>query len=92
MQSPEQSILLDVYQRLGGIEAKIDDVRLIRKTATEADAKAEQALEATARNTKAIEKINDDAVVQKRWLVGTVIGGVFSSASLIIAMLSFFLK
>lgn len=92
MQTPDQSILLDVYQRLGGIEAKIDDVRQIRKTATEADAKADKALLLSEQNAEEISGMKSEAVVHKRWLIGTVIGGVFSSASLIVAMLSFFLK
>lgn len=87
-----QSILLDVYQRLGGIEAKIDDVRQIRQTANEADAKAETALLLARQNDEELAEMRKDAVVNKRWLIGTIIGGVFSSASLIIAMLSFFLK
>lgn len=92
MQTPDQSILLDVYQRLGGIEAKIDDVRQIRKTATEADAKADRALLLSEQNAEEISDMKSDAVTQKRWIIGVVVGGIFSSASLIIAMLSFFLK
>ena len=92
MQPDEQKIWLDVYQRLGGIEAKIDDVRQIRQTANEADAKADKALLLSEQNADEIGAMKSEATIQKRWLVGTVVGGVFSSASLIIAMLSFFIK
>ena len=90
MQPDEQKIWLDVYQRLGGIEAKIDDVRQIRKTATEADAKADKALLLSEQNAEEIDGMKSEAVVQRRWLIGTVAGGVFSTASVIIAIIALF--
>lgn len=90
MQTPDQSILLDVYQRLGGIEAKIDDVRQIRQTANEADAKADKALLLSEQNAEEISGMKSEAISQKRWLIGTVAGGVFSTASVVIAIIALF--
>lgn len=45
-------IMRDLYERLGGIEAKLDDVRAIRITANEADKKADIALRTTEENAR----------------------------------------
>lgn len=89
---PNQSILLNVYERLGAIEAKVDDVRQIRQTADNADAKADRALLISEQNSESISEMQKEATAQKRWLVGTIIGGVFSTASVVIAVLSLVLK
>lgn len=91
-QQPNQSILLDVYQRLGAIESKVDDVRQIRQTADNADAKADRALLISEQNSESIVEMRKEAVAQKRWLIGTIVGGVFSTASVVIAVLSLVLK
>lgn len=85
---PNQSILLDVYQRLGGIEAKIDDVREVRLTANEAKTTADTALLISEQNTQAISQMQSDAVTQKRWLIGTA----FSTLSVIIAVVALFIN
>ena len=94
----QQQILLDVYQRLGGIEAKIDDVKSIRVTADEAKLIAQQAYQKAEVIEKDVEEIRSDiaesrrdATSNKRWLIGTVVGGILSMASVVIAMIALFI-
>lgn len=89
-----QSILLDVYQRLGGIEAKIDDMKSIRTTADQAQATANRAEQKADTNAKDIEDIREEmAEAQKensanrRWLIGTIITTVSAVIGFIIALL-----
>lgn len=90
----EQSILLDVYQRLGGIEAKIDDMKSIRTTADNAQTIANRAEQKADTNAKDIEDIREEmaearkeAATNKRWLVGTIITTVSAIIGFIIALL-----
>lgn len=88
----DQSVLLDVYQRLGGIEAKIDDFRTIRETANQASATAEQALTLGQRNEAELKDMRTETNNNRRWLIGTVIGGVLSMASVIVAIIALLAK
>lgn len=84
----DQSVLLDVYERLGGIDAKIDDFRTIRETANRAEASAEQALTLSQRNEAELKDMRTETNNNRRWLIGTVIGGVLSMASVIVAIIA----
>jgi len=84
----DQSVLLDVYERLGGIDAKIDDFRTIRETANRAEATAEQALSLSQRNEAELKDMRTETNNNRRWLIGTVIGGVLSMASVIVAIIA----
>jgi len=84
----DQSVLLDVYERLGGIDAKIDDFRTIRETANRAEATAEQALTLSQRNESELKDMRTETNNNRRWLIGTVIGGVLSMASVIVAIVA----
>jgi len=84
----DQSVLLDVYERLGGIDAKIDDFRTIRETANRAEATAEQALTLSQRNEAELKDMRTETNNNRRWLIGTVIGGVLSMASVIVAIIA----
>lgn len=84
----DQSVLLDVYERLGGIDAKIDDFRTIRETANRAEATAEQALTLSQRNETELKDMRTETNNNRRWLIGTVIGGVLSMASVIVAIIA----
>lgn len=92
--SPDQSILLDVYQRLGGIEAKIDDMKSIRISVDSAQATAQRAEQKSDSNAKDIEDIREvmsetkkEATVNKRWLIGTIITTVLAVAGLAMSLL-----
>jgi len=84
----DQSVLLDVYQRLGGIEAKIDDFRTIRETANQASATAEQALTIGQRNEAELKDMRTETNNNRRWLIGIIITVVISVITTIIALLS----
>lgn len=84
----DQSVLLDVYQRLGGIEAKIDDFRTIRETANQASATAEQALTLGQRNEAELKDMRTETNNNRRWLIGIIITVVISVITTIITLLS----
>lgn len=84
----DQSVLLDVYQRLGGIEAKIDDFRAVRETANQANATADQALTLGQRNETAINEMRTETSTNRRWLVATIAGSILSMASVIVAIIA----
>jgi len=50
----DENLVRDIYQRMGRMEAKIDDIRAIRETANEADKKASEALRMSNENSKSI--------------------------------------
>lgn len=81
-------LIRDIYQRLGGIEAKVDDIRAIRNTANDAHATAERALQVAERAEEAIEGIRTDQSNNRRWLIGLVVSTVFSILGVIFAVLS----
>ena len=90
----DQSILLDVYQRLGGIEAKIDDIKSIRSTADNAQATANRAEQKSDTNSKDIEEIRTEmaetkkeANANKRWLIGLIVTTVLTLAGLVASLL-----
>lgn len=93
MKTDEQSVLLDVYQRLGGIEAKIDDIKSIRITAENAKIIAQRAEHKADNNMQGIEKIREkmfetrkEAIANRRWLIGTVLTTALSLAGLLISL------
>lgn len=61
-------IMRDLYERLGGIEAKLDDVRAIRSTANEADKKADMASQIAKNNSKDIQRL----ISTLKWAFGLV--------------------
>lgn len=90
-----QSVLLDVYQRLGGIEAKIDDVKSIRVTADDAKSTAQRAEQKSDANGVDIQEIRTEiadsrkeSANNKRWLIGTIITTILSVIGLAISILN----
>ncbi|MGE7624606.1 hemolysin XhlA family protein [Viridibacillus sp. NPDC096237] len=77
-----EELVRNIYERLGGIEAKIDDVRDIRITADKADDKADEALQSTRSAHKRLDKI--DKTIW--WVTTTIIGTV------LLALLAMVLK
>ncbi|WP_427110851.1 hypothetical protein [Lysinibacillus xylanilyticus] len=90
-----QSVLLDVYQRLGGIEAKIDDVKSIRVTADDAKSTAQRAEQKSDANGVDIKEIRSEiadsrkeSANNKRWLIGTIITTALTVVGLAISILN----
>lgn len=75
-------LVRNIYERLGAIEAKIDDVRDIRLTAENAEDIASKALESTKSAHHRLDKI--DRIIW--WVSTTVIGAV------ILALLGLIIK
>lgn len=67
-----EDLIRNIYERLGGIEAKIDDIRDIRITADRAQDTADKALESTKSAHHRLDKI--DKVIW--WVATTIIGAV----------------
>lgn len=65
----DDDLIRDVYQRLGGIEAKIDDIKSIRLTAENAAVVANRAEQKSDVNTRNIDNINANL----KWGFGIVI-------------------
>ncbi|MGE7843959.1 hemolysin XhlA family protein [Lysinibacillus sp. NPDC093712] len=84
----EDSLVRDIYQRLGGIEAKLDDVRAIRQTANIADATANQALRLAESHEEELKEMRAEASANRRWLIGTIIGGIFSTIGVVTTILA----
>lgn len=84
----DQSVLLDVYQRLGGIEAKIDDFRTIRETANQASVTAEQALTLSQRNEAELKDMRTETNNNRRWLIGTIITAAFSVVGVVTTIIA----
>lgn len=81
-------LLLDISERLVRVETKIDDVIDIRQKAEDAKEIANKAELTSKRNAEDIKAMQEEAATQKRWIIGTVAGGVFSTASIVIAIVS----
>ncbi|WP_060210491.1 hemolysin XhlA family protein [Sporosarcina koreensis] len=62
-------LVRDIYERLGGIEAKLDDVRAIRNTADAAQLVAKEALLKAESNGRDIEKLESTL----KWAIGIII-------------------
>ncbi|WP_346234484.1 hemolysin XhlA family protein [Lysinibacillus telephonicus] len=77
-----EDLVRNIYERLGAIEAKIDDVRDIRLTAENAEDIATKALESTKSAHHRLDKI--DKIIW--WVSTTVIGAV------ILALLGLIIK
>lgn len=65
-------LIRDVYQRLGGIEAKLDDIKSIRQTAEIANATAVRAEQKSDTNARAISSINANL----KWGFGLIAGAI----------------
>lgn len=63
------NLIRDIYERLGGIEAKLDDVRQIRNTANDADKKADLAINKTKENTQNIDRLSSTI----KWGFGIIV-------------------
>lgn len=64
-----EELVRNIYERMGSMEAKIDDIRQIRDTSDKAHRIAEKALQASATNEKSIER----NAASMRWSVGAII-------------------
>lgn len=62
-------LVRDIYERLGGIQAKLDDVRAIRDTAEAAQLVAQEALLKAESNARAVEKLE----ATNKWAIGIMI-------------------
>ncbi len=67
-----EDLIRDIYERMGRMEAKLDDVRAIRATSDEALATARKAEQATYNNRKDIEGLT--ATI--KWGFGLVAGAI----------------
>ncbi len=77
-----EDLVRNIYERLGAIEAKIDDVRDIRLTAENAEDIATKAMESTKSAHHRLDKI--DKIIW--WVATTIIGAV------ILALLALVIK
>lgn len=75
----ENKLMLDIYERLGGIDAKLDGINQVRETAQSAEKKADhaqdtadEALQSTKSAHHRLDKI--DKIVW--WVSTTIIGAV----------------
>lgn len=73
-------LVRDIYERLGGIQAKLDDVVAIRKTSHEADKKADKALVKSDENARSIASLT----ATLKWSIGI-------TASIVVPMAIFVL-
>jgi hypothetical protein len=64
-----EEILRDLYERMGRLEAKIDDVRQIRETADNALRIAEKAHQMSQSNKDDINKLSSTI----KWTTGTIL-------------------
>ena len=72
MRNMEDDLIRDVYQRLGGIEAKIDDIKAIRTTAENAVTIANRAEQLAKTNDRSITNINANL----KWGFGLIAAAV----------------
>ncbi len=64
----QDDLVRDIYERLGGIQAKLDDVRAIREVSHEADKKASEALQKSDENSRAIAGLS----ATLKWAIGII--------------------
>lgn len=76
-------LVRDVYERLGGIEAKLDDVRFIRDTANEAHRQAASAKHTALENEKDIERLT--ATI--KWAISLIAPAIVSLAVAVLSIL-----
>ena len=86
----EDNLERDIYHRLGGIEAKLDDVRAIRQTANDAEATAAQALRMAESHEDELKEMRQEGNANRRWLIGTIAGSILSFVSVIVAIIALF--
>lgn len=63
----DNELIRDIYERMGRMEAKLDDVRAIRETADEAKDIAQRAEQKTDNNTAAIAQLGSTI----KWAIGS---------------------
>ena len=80
MRNMEDDLIRDVYQRLGGIEAKIDDIKAIRTTAENAVTIANRAEQLAKTNDRSITNINANL----KWGFGLIAAAVVPIAIFIL--------
>lgn len=85
MSIQDNDLVRDIYQKLGGIEAKIDDVRSIRDTANEANTTAKTALRMAESHEEEFKEMRKESAINRRWLIGlivtvsiSIVGGLFT--------------
>lgn len=81
-----EELIRDIYERMGRMEAKLDDVRQIRVTADNAQRLAERAIQRTETTERDIERLveldsdrQSQAQTHKRWLVGLAVSSALSA-------------
>jgi len=70
---------IEIYERLGSIEAKIDDIRGVREVAYQADRKAEQSLTLAETNAQHISRLENNF----KWVFG-LLASVLTPVALIV--------
>ena len=78
-----EELTRDIYQRLGGIEAKLDDVRFIRDTANDAQKKAEMAQQTAEDNDKNLDNLTSTM----KWAFGLIVPTIVSIAIAVITLI-----
>lgn len=76
-------LVRDIYERLGGIQAKLDDVVTIRNTANEADKKANEALQKSDENARNLAGLTSTM----KWAIGLLASAVVPMAIFILGQL-----
>lgn len=71
-----EDILRDLYERMGRLEAKIDDVRSIREAADNAFRLAEKAIVKAENNESDINKLS----ATLKWTTGTILAALIPLA------------
>lgn len=76
----ENGSAVEIYERLGRIEAKIDDIASIRDMTVKTDRKVEQALAMADSNQEHIRRLENNM----KWLFGILVSVVTPLAVIII--------
>lgn len=84
----DDSLVRDIYHRLGGIEGKLDDIRSIRNTANDAHATATLALTTAERVETEVNGMQAEQRTNKRWLIGLIVTTLFSVVGVVFAILN----
>lgn len=84
----DDSLIRDIYQRLGGIEAKVDDIRAIRNTANDAQSTAQLALVTAERVDDDLKVMQAEQRANKRWLIGLIVTTLFSVVGVVFAIIN----
>lgn len=71
--------VVEIFERLGSIEAKIDNINSIRDVAYDADKKAEQAVSQASNNMSHITRLENNF----KWAVGLIVSIVVPIAVIV---------